>query len=118
MVASIAYEMLISAYYLWQFYTFYQRLTNDNSPNLAQQLELQIEKYKAWSFQLIPIAIVIIGVIFFEKGIFNKIMADTQTFTFFATKIIVIATMMYLIGNYWLKSSYYKYANLLKGLQS
>lgn len=109
-----AYVIVVSVYYLWQFYKFYQQLDQGNTSHLAQLLELQIEKYKAWSLQIIPFAFVYIGIIFYEKGILDKIMIEIPFFIYAMSVIVLTLAFIWAISKYWLKNSYYKYVELLK----
>lgn len=119
--------VVLNTYYFFKFYVFYRDANNYNSSlkssigNIAYELELNIEIYKAYNFCVTPIAIMVaIGIlcgkrasVFILQGLTNSHNSTTHLLILFGTLFISFVGTFFFI-NLHVNSKYGRHLKELK----
>ncbi|GAA0534991.1 hypothetical protein [Chitinophaga japonensis] len=120
----IMYTMMValSIFYFSKFYFFYKRLntntlnSKDNLYEVYYDIKLNIEIYKAFSFSLIPIMIVIVTMILANKRMHdgNMDMLSNRIISAFITVFCLAIALTIALTELWVKQLYGKYLKQIK----
>jgi hypothetical protein len=120
---SYAVLVIISAYYLYGFFKFYNQMdlhslnTKDSLWKIYYEVRLNMERYQSFGFLLLPFLMVWMGVygysIFIEKGMaLNDISTKLQIIIIVLVLITTAITISAIV--LWTRKIYGKYADELK----
>lgn len=123
----ILYAMLvlISAFYMCRFYRFYNSMqdystnTKDGLLRLYYELRLNMERYKSFSFSLLPFAISFLGLYFYDQLLAggNSLESLSDYNLLLIMVFVAILTLFFmLITNWWINSFYGKYTNQIRNI--
>lgn len=117
--------MLISIYYMYRFYRFYNSIqdystnTTDGLLRLYYELRLNMERYKSFSFSLLPFTFSFLGLYFYDQlladGNSTESLGDYDLFAIMVSTGILTVLFM-LVTNWWVNSFYGKYTTQIRDI--
>lgn len=117
--------VVVSCYYLINFYRFYKQIhpyasdTKNNLLELYYELRLNMERYKSFGFLLLPFINIILGLMFYSDQLHKDIpvnfLSDKALYEILFIVVAEVALMMWAL-NIWINRFYGKYVSQIKSL--
>ncbi|MCW3467865.1 hypothetical protein [Chitinophaga nivalis] len=123
--AVYAIMILITAYYFFKFYHFYKRLSTntlnsrDNLYGVYYDIKLHVELYKAFTYSLLPLGLLVIMMVVMsrEGRVINMIqtgMMPKRTIALLCSGFGIMVLAVLVATEIWVNANYGKYEKLVK----